>query len=247
MLPVRGTGSGRAGPPGCYPRFHKIVSLALLERIHLFRCLNPAEARALAQVCRLQVCGRGDTVFVEGTRAAEMSFVALGTVKIVKSTPTRSVILRIVGAGNPVGIVAAWEGRPYPGTAVAVEPSTIVHVPEREFFALTDRHPEILRQLLQMMMRRQVQLGQRVSEMTGSVETRVAKAFLDLVASAGKVEGHRATIPLALTRQEIADLAGTTVETAIRTMSRWGKDGVVITEENGFVVPDVDQLRRLMG
>ncbi len=223
------------------------MSTALLERIVLFRCLNPAEARNLAQLCRVQVCERGDTVFLEGTRAKEMSFVALGTVKIVKATPTRSVILRIVGAGSPVGIVAAWEGRPYPGTAIAVEPSTIVHVPEREFFALTDRHPEILRQLLQMMMRRQVQLGQRVSEMTGSVETRVAKALLDLVASAGTVEGHRATIPLALTRQEVADLAGTTVETAIRIMSRWGKEGLVLTEGDGFVIPDVDLLRSHLG
>jgi len=223
------------------------VTHALLERIVLFRCLNPAEARALAEVCRLQVCERGDTVFVEGTRAKEMSFVALGTVKIVKATPTRSVILRIVGAGSPVGIVAAWEGRPYPGTAVAIEPSTIVHVPEREFFALTDRHPEILRQLLQMMMNRQVQMGQRVSEMTGSVETRVAQALLDLVASAGKAEGPGASIPLALTRQEIADLAGTTVETAIRIMSRWSKEGLVLTEGDGFVIPDVERLRSHLG
>lgn len=216
---------------------------ALLERIVLFRCLNPAEARALAQVCRLQVCGRGDTVFVEGARAKEMAFVALGTVKIVKATPTRSVILRIVGAGSPVGIVAAWEGRPYPGTAVAIEPSTIVHVPEREFFALTDRHPEILRQLLQLMMNRQVQLGQRVSEMTGSVETRIAQALFDLVASAGKPDGPGAIIPLVLTRQEIADLAGTTVETAIRIMSRWSKEGLVLTEGDGFVIPDMERFR----
>ena len=166
-----------------------------------------------------------------------MSFVALGTVKIVKSTPTRSVILRIVGAGSPVGIVAAWEGRPYPGTAIAVEPSTILHVPEREFFALTDRHPEILRQLLKLMMDRQVQLGQRVSEMTGSVETRVAQAFLDLVVSTGRIEGPKAVMPLALTRQEVADLAGTTVETAIRIMSRWGKEGLVLTEGDGLRHP----------
>ncbi len=220
---------------------------ALLERIVLFRCLNPAEARALAEVCRLQVCERGDTVFVEGTRAKEMSFVALGTVKIVKATPARNVILRIVGAGSPVGIVAAWEGRPYPGTAIAVEPSTIVHVPEREFFSLTDRHPEILRQLLKLMMDRQVQMGQRVSEMTGSVETRVAQALLDLAASAGKAEAQGASIPLALTRQEIADLAGTTVETAIRIMSRWGKEGLVLTEGDGFVIPDVERLRAHLG
>jgi CRP/FNR family transcriptional regulator len=216
------------------------VSLALLERIALFRCLNPAEARALSQVCRLQVCERGATVFVEGERAKEMSFVALGTVKIVKSTPTRSVI---VGAGSPVGLVAAWEGRPYPGSAVAIEPSTIVHVPERDFFALTDRHPEILRQLLQLMMDRQVQLGQRVSEMTGPVETRVAQALLDLAETAGKADGPGAAIPLPLSRQEIADLAGTTVETAIRIMSRWGKEGLVLTESDGFVIPDVERLR----
>lgn len=222
-----------------------IVSTALLERIGLFRGLTPAEAKALAQSCRVQVCGRGETVFVEGTRATEMSFVALGSVKIVKAAPNRSVILRIVGAGNPIGLVAAWEGRPYPGSAIAVEPSTIVHIPEREFFSFTDRHPEVLRQILQHMMSRQVQLGQRVSEMTGSVEARIAQALLDLVASAGSVEGPKAFLPLALTRQEIADLAGTTVETAIRTMSRWAKDGVVLTEEGGFVVPDVARLRAL--
>jgi len=220
------------------------VSLALLERIALFRCLNPAEARVLSQVCRLQVCERGDTVFSEGTIAKEMSFVALGTVKIVKATPTRSVILRIVGAGSPVGIVAAWEGRSYPGTAIAVEPSTIVHVPERDFFALTDRHPEILRQLLKLMMDRQVHLGQRVSEMTGPVETRVAEALLDLVETAGKQQGSGALLPLPLSRQEIADLAGTTVETAIRIMSRWNKEGLVLTEGGGFVIPDLEGLRR---
>ena len=228
----------------CYPRL-PIVSTALLERIGLFRGLTPAEAKALAQASRVQVCERGDTVFAEGTRATEMSFVALGSVKIVKAAPNRSVILRIVGAGNPIGLVAAWEGRPYPGSAVAIEPSTIVHVPEREFFSLTDRHPEILRQILQHMMSRQVQLGQRVSEMTGSVEARIAQALLELLASSGRVDGAKAVLPLALTRQEIADLAGTTVETAIRTMGRWAKDGVVLTEEGGFVVPDVARLRAL--
>lgn len=240
MLPGRPRGRLLSSPL-------RTVNTALLERIALLRCLTPAESKALAARCRVQVCGRGDTIFGEGTRAVEMSFVALGTVKIVKSAPSRSVILRIVGAGNPIGIVAAWEGRPYPGTAIAVEPSTIVHVPEREFFALTDRHPEVLRQLLQMMMDRQVQLGQRVSEMTGPVETRIAQALIDLVASSGKREGPRAFIPIALTRQEIADLAGTTVETAIRIMSRWGKEGVVLTEEQGFTVPDVEALRRHLG
>lgn len=245
MLPARRAGAGPAAPAAILgPSF--AVTLALLERIALFRCLNPAEARALAQVCRVQVCERGDTLFTEGERSTEVSFVALGTVKIVKAASTRSVILRIVSAGSPVGIVAAWEGRPYPGTAIAIEPSSIVHVPERDFFALTDRHPEILRHLLRLMMDRQVQLGQRVTEMTGPVETRVANVLLDLVKTSGRTTGSSARIPLPLSRQDVADLAGTTVETAIRIMSRWGKEGVVLTEEDGFVIPDVEGLRRVL-
>jgi CRP-like cAMP-binding protein len=79
--------------------------------------------------------------------------------------------------------------------------------------------------------------------MTGPVETRVAQALLDLVETAGKADGPGAVIPLPLSRQEIADLAGTTVETAIRIMSRWGKEGLVLTESDGFVIPDVERLR----
>ncbi len=245
MLPARRVGESPAASAAILG-LSTAVTLALLGRITLFRCLNPAEARALAQVCRVQVCERGGTVFTEGERSTEISFVALGTVKIVKAASTRSVILRIVGAGSPVGIVAAWEGRPYPGTAIAIEPSSIVHVPERDFFALTDRNPEILRQLLRLMMDRQVQLGQRVTEMTGPVETRVANVLLDLAQTSGRRTGNTANIPLPLARQEIADLAGTTVETAIRIMSRWGKEGIVLTEEDGFVIPDLERLRRLL-
>jgi CRP-like cAMP-binding protein len=41
-----------------------------------------------------------------------------------------------------------------------------------------------------------------------------------------------------LSRQELADMVGTTIETAIRIMSRWGKEGVVRTEKEGFLVAD---------
>lgn len=51
-------------------------------------------------------------------------------------------------------------------------------------------------------------------------------------------------IPLHLTRQELADLTGTTVETCIWIMSRWGKDGLVQTEKDGFLVVDCEALGR---
>ena len=46
------------------------------------------------------------------------------------------------------------------------------------------------------------------------------------------------TIPMALSRQELADLTGTTIETCIRVMSRWGKNDIVRTDKDGFVLLD---------
>ena len=52
-------------------------------------------------------------------------------------------------------------------------------------------------------------------------------------------------IPLALSRQELADMTGTTIETGIRIMSRWGKEDVVHTEKDGFVILDREILEAL--
>ena len=63
----------------------------------------------------------------------------------------------------------------------------------------------------------------------------------------GRSEGSTTLIPLPLSRQEIADLLGTTLETAIRLMSRWQKESVVVTAKDGFIVPDIAALRNIAG
>ncbi len=221
--------------------------LAHIEATPLFQCLKPAERELLVPVCRLQVFERGETVFSEGSPARDLCFVVLGQVKVVKAAGGRDVILGLFGPGEPVGAVASFEGLPFPASAVAMEPSTVLFVRERDFFALVDRQPEMTRRLLQGLVVRQLELTRRLADMVGSVEYRVARMFLALAGRVGRKEGKGTAIPLALSRQEIADLAGTTVETAIRVMSRWGKEGLVATREDGFLVPDVAALERLAG
>jgi CRP/FNR family transcriptional regulator, nitrogen oxide reductase regulator len=212
--------------------------------VPLLRSLDPAEKKALAPICRFHLYARGDVVFAEGELATELSFVVQGHVKIVKAAPGRSVILRILGPGAPIGLTASFESRPYPGTAIALEPATVLQIPERSFFASVDRHPEIVRELLRVMMQRQAGLTSRVTELTGSVEGRVARVLIDLAGTSGRREGQGVTIPFPLSRQDIADLAGTTVETAIRIMSRWGKEGLVTTHDRGVTIHDPVRLRK---
>lgn len=216
---------------------------AHLDVLPLFACLNPAERGIVLPHCRVLVFRKGETVFEEGERSSNLSFVVLGGIKVVKRSQERSVVVRMLGPGEPIGIVAALQSIPYPATAVAVEPTTVLQLPERDFFGLADRHPEITRQLLQMFMVRQAELAQRLQDMTLSVERRVARGLLVLARKIGRAEGSGILIPLSLNRQDVADLAGTTIETAIRVMSRWGKEGLVVTLDHGFSIPDLARLR----
>ena len=79
----------------------------------------------------------------------------------------------------------------------------------------------------------------RLAELTGArVETRFARLFLKLGDQNGRPERGGVFVAMPLSRQELADLTGTTIETAIRIMSRWQKEDVLHTEKDGFVLLD---------
>ncbi len=96
-----------------------------------------------------------------------------------------------------------------------------------------------MRGLLGSLSLRLVELTTRLAELTGGrIDSRLARLFLKLSDQLGRQDRGGVFIPLPLSRQELADLTGTTIETSIRIMSRWNKDDVLRTEKDGFVVLD---------
>jgi CRP/FNR family transcriptional regulator, nitrogen oxide reductase regulator len=215
------------------------------DSIPLFASLRKEDRDALAPLCRLRGCEKGETIFSEGDPADRIYFAVLGRVKIVKSAGDRDVIIEILGLGEPVGAVAVFEKRPFPASAVAIEGSSILSIPEREFFALVESRPQMMRHLLAGLTYRLMMVNKRLADMTGSAESRASRLFLTLADRVGLPRGEGVFIPLPLSRQEVADLIGTTLETAIRLMSRWQKDELVLTEKTGFLIPEVARLREL--
>ena len=206
--------------------------------IPILSALSDEDRLAIEPICELHAYEKGASIFAEGDPAENIHFLLLGRVKIVKSAGDRDVILEILGPGEPVGAVAVFQRRPFPARAVALEPSGIVTIPSHEFFALIEKRPEITRRLLAGLTLRLMSLNRRLADMTGSVEHRIGRLLATLAGRLGQKAGRGVFIPLALSRQDIADLVGTTVETAIRVMSRWQKEGLVETEKKGFRIPD---------
>ncbi len=207
--------------------------------------LTGEDRAALDPICELKAYEKGEVLFEEGSPALFIQFVFVGRVKIVKAAPDRDLILEILGPGEPVGAVAVFEQRPYPASAIALEPSGTIAIPEREFFRLVEKRPEITRRLLAGLTMRLMALNRRLADMTGSVEYRAARLFSTLAERAGRKQADGIFVPIHLSRQDIADLAGTTIETAIRIMSRWQKEGLVETEKDGFLIRQIAALREL--
>ncbi len=213
------------------------------DAIPVLALLKPDDRAALAPLCELTAYEKGVAIFQEGDSAERIHFLFVGKVKIVKAGPERDLILEILGPGEPVGAVAAFERQPFPATAIALEPSGTISIPERRFFELIERRPEITRRLLAGLTLRLMAVNRRMADMTGSVEYRAARLFRTLSQRIGQARPAGGVfIPLALSRQDIADLAGTTIETAIRVMSRWQKEGIVETDKQGFLIRDAARL-----
>ena len=213
---------------------------AVLAATPVFRRLSPQDRATVARAATIRRYVKGDTIFEQDSPADAFYTIASGRVKIFKMLPSgKDLILEIFGAGDPLGAVAAYDGRPFPASAVALEDTTCVAVPRPLFFQLLEDHPSLVRGLMRGMTLRLVELTNRLAELSGTrIEPRFARLFLKLAGEMGRQERGGTFVPLALSRQELADMTGTTIETAIRIMSRWGKQDVVSTEKDGFVILD---------
>ena len=219
----------------------------LLRRSTIFRRLAPDDRQRLAAVASVREFAKGAMLFAEGDSSDFLYTIVTGRVKVFKVTARGTdVILEIFGPGDPVGAVAVYESRPYPASTVALEPTTCVLVPRQAFFSLLEAHPTMVRGLLLGLTHRIVELTNRLTELSGGrVEARLARFFLKLADNMGQRRQDGLFIPMALSRQELADMIGTTIETSIRVMSRWGKQDIVRTEKDGFLVIDRTALEAL--
>jgi CRP-like cAMP-binding protein len=219
----------------------------LLRTTPIFSRLNPLDRQTIAAVSTVREFKKGETIFVQDSPSEAFYAITAGRVKIFKLMPTgKDLILEVFGPGDPLGAVAAYTGRPFPATASALEDTTCVVIPRPAFFRLLEQNPSLVRGLLLGLTTRLVELTNRLAELTGGrIEPRFARLFLKLADQMGRPDRGGSFIPLAFSRQELADMTGTTIETCIRIMSRWGKQDIVRTEKDGFFIVDRKGLEAL--
>lgn len=199
-----------------------------------FAALPPAQRAALRGRLVRRSLARDDYVFFEGDPAEWVVLVAQGRVKMVKHSDSgRETILATFGPGQIVGEVGVLIGDTYPASAQALEPTVTLSLRRSDYAELVKTHPDLAWALIAELGRRLQRAHETIRSLAvEKVERRVARVLLHLASTAGeRLAGGAVRITVPLSRQDVADMAGTVIETAIRTMSKFQKMGLIDTQE----------------
>jgi CRP-like cAMP-binding protein len=182
---------------------------------------------------------RDEYIFFEGDPAEWLVFVAQGRVKMIKHSESgRETILATFGPGQIVGEVGVLSGKFYPATAQVLESSITANLRRAEYVDLVRAHPDLAWAVIAELGRRLQRAHETIRSLAvEKVERRVARVLLRMARASGeRLEGGAVRITVALSRQDIADMAGTVVETAIRTMSKFQRQGFLESREGQIIL-----------
>jgi len=213
--------------------------LELFKACSLFEALSDSEASVLSRVSIEKKFKRGDALFNEKEKCSHIYIVQDGQVKATRYTSEgREVIIEIFGHCDMLGTVCAFSGAAYEYTAQALTNVTALLIKREDFMDILKENPGMSIKMLAVLSERYKGLQDKVSDFVSyKVEQRIAKLLLMLMDKIGT------EIPF--TRQEIAGMVGTTIETAIRVSSRFKQAKIIKTERGRIFIINTEKLQAI--
>ena len=211
----------------------------ILKGSFIFSSLNDDELGELANLAIERSFMSNEFIFWDGDAPEWFYIVAEGKVKVLKhSSLGKEFIIAFFGPGEMFGEVAVFENKPYPASAQAVAETRVVGIKREDFLSFLANRPQVALGIINVLGGRLRDAQGRLRDLAGErVEQRLAGILLMLSSKLGP------TLPF--TRQEIADMAGTTTETAIRVMSHLKDRGIIRSVRGKVIILNEEKLRLL--
>jgi CRP/FNR family transcriptional regulator len=204
--------------------------IKILHQMYSFSQLKESEVRRLAEIMREQTFKKGEIIFQEGEPPAFFSVVKEGRVRLFKeSISGKDCLITIANPGYPLNMVALFDGQSYFLTAQAIDKTTLLLAAREQFLTFVNQYPQIAIRLLTILSRALNSAFDRISDLMGErVDQRVYNVLLMLSSKYGKT--------LIIKRKEIAEMAGTTIETAARIMADLKTKGIIRSHRGQIVI-----------
>jgi CRP-like cAMP-binding protein len=205
----------------------------VLSRCELMHDLTAEAWAAVIAAARVRRVAIGEHFFHQGAESRILYILIEGRVKLIQVTSAGAqVIIGYHGPGDGLGIVVALARMPYPLSAEATEVCQAMVWTRETMEELMLRWPRLALNGMTMIGHRFVRLQEQFQDMaTRRVEQRVARALLRLVRQFGRRVETGVLIGIPLSRQDLAEMAGTNLYSVSRMMSQWERDGILFSDK----------------
>jgi len=209
----------------------------LIKQTTIFSALSEDELLKLVTLARERRFSDGESILWEGDPPDWFYIIAKGRVKVAKhATSGKELIVAIFAPGDIFGEVAVFDGIPYPASAIALGEAIVLGIKRDDILKFLAQNPSVSLKIINLLGGRIRDAHDRLRDMAGErVDQRIASTLLMLSAKIGP------TLPF--TRQEIADMCGTTTETAIRVTTRLKELGIISTARGEITILDETKFR----
>jgi CRP/FNR family transcriptional regulator, nitrogen oxide reductase regulator len=216
-----------------------------IQKSSLFLSISPMDCREIVSAARKEVYKRRETIYLAGDPVREIVLLTSGCVKIVQIGQNGSeVILRLNGPGEAFGMAGSSGQTRHCSSAQALAASTALVWEIGAFESLSERFPLLRRNTTHILCKRLEELEERFREV--STEKVAARLSHEMVRLLNQV-GHRVNggVQIYLSREELAQLIGTTLFTVSRLLSDWDEQSIVSARRESVIVKNLEALVEL--
>lgn len=220
---------------------------SLIAGLPAFDGLAPADLDRMLAQARSQLVAKDEAVFEQEQEAHSFFLLLDGHVRVVKTTPDgQQVIVRYISPGELLGIAHALGRTTYPASAIAAVDCVVLAWPGQLWPEFAAAFPNFGANTYRTVGSRLQDAQTRVVEMaTEQVERRVAHALLRLIKQTGRKTEDGILIDFPISRQDIAEMTGTTLHTVSRLLTAWEERGLVKSGRQRVTVTEPHRLMLL--
>ncbi|MBF0351271.1 MAG: Crp/Fnr family transcriptional regulator [SAR324 cluster bacterium] len=220
----------------------------LLYNFQTLKNFPPHVLDEMNDLIELKMVERREIIFNQGDLPDYLFGIIQGRVKIVHNTVSgKNILFAIHETGQIIAEAPAIGGFAYPATAIAMTSSVIFRMEHQKFTDILMKYPELSLELLKCLGKRVVYFADKMSQMAVlTVHQRIAQVLLEFVQQYGVAEGSCVHLELSLTRQELADIVGTSIETTIRALSLFKKQKIVNFDHQHIIIEDCKLLEQIL-
>lgn len=220
----------------------------LLARIPLLNILNEQDRQRVLGELSESRYGKNDFIFREGDPTEYFHIVKEGMVKCVKSSPDgKECTMKVLMPGDLFCCdAAAFDGACHPGTAQPMGNVSVFRMRKAAYFDMLRRNPDAAIEVIRYLGNRLREAQEKAKVLAlDRADKRLASLLVDLATRSGITDRQGIKLPVRLTRQDMANMVGTTTETVIRIMSRFKEERLVSGTANRLIIENLPRLKAL--